>query len=596
MDCFQRIAAAECTTIFTEGQGKLNFENGTLDLSTMTLLPFKREDYLTYCLPYCHTPGKHPTINHFLKETIPDVHARQAYMAHLGLALMQDTLMHFVLLLLGPTRSGKSTLLALANAVCGTSAFDNYAEDFSFAGPSLFSRELEGKRSRSRWVHRRIVCADEIPAEALRDEELFKTMSAHGGVEMRGMHKDEDTANRWKPKLILAANDLPRYKDVAGAVKERCIFVSCPNHRGRAERDPQLFGKLRSEIGAFAATCIELARRVVARGYYPMSYAMKHMTDVLARDGNHVKAFVAECCITGVAEDWSVSETIFAAYLSYCARNGQPSHLPKNGLSSTICNMGIGVSARRGRHEGKVVCGLQGIRLRVDQDPWMTDEEERGRYSDDELLVTSDELLMVVDGRLRVVQRAINMLEEPLEPMQEDMLMVLLAESGNSSVEETYPVEVSASEEGQGGSVENKKMTEEPSTPSTVLVEEPLELDEDVAGTVDGLVISPQQPATPPYQCSVYGCGEVAIVHSENAEEEERTYGLWCAGHQDRSETMRLGMLLSPEYPRVEYALGHMLCEGRQAWLRFHLHAQSSAEMVRRRVRELVEEWWRKAA
>jgi hypothetical protein len=71
--------------------------------------------------------------------------------------------------------------------VCGPSAGDNYAEDFSFAGPSLFSRELEGKRSRSRWVHRRIVCADEITAEALRDEELFKTMSAHGGVEMRGM-------------------------------------------------------------------------------------------------------------------------------------------------------------------------------------------------------------------------------------------------------------------------------------------------------------------------------------------------------------------------------------------------------------------------
>jgi phage/plasmid-associated DNA primase len=108
-------------------------------------------------------------------------------MAHIGLALMQDSSLHFVLLLLGPTRAGKSTLLALANAACGTSPLDNYAEDFSFAGPSLFSRELEGKRSRSRWVHRRMVCADEIPAEALRDEELFKTMRAHGGVEMRGM-------------------------------------------------------------------------------------------------------------------------------------------------------------------------------------------------------------------------------------------------------------------------------------------------------------------------------------------------------------------------------------------------------------------------
>jgi hypothetical protein len=32
------------STIFTEGQGKITFENGTLDLETMTLFPFKRED------------------------------------------------------------------------------------------------------------------------------------------------------------------------------------------------------------------------------------------------------------------------------------------------------------------------------------------------------------------------------------------------------------------------------------------------------------------------------------------------------------------------------------------------------------------------
>src|SRR5205807_9746155 len=137
---------------------------------------------------------------------------------------------------------------------------------------------------------------------------------------------------------------------------------------------------------------------VLVRGYYPMSYAMKQVTDSIAREGNHVKAFVAECCITGVAEDWSVSESIYGAYLSYCATNGHKSPVPKNVLSSTLCNMGTGVSARRGRHEGKVVCGLQGIRLRVEQDPWMTDEEERWRDADGVLLGGSTELLLVGCG------------------------------------------------------------------------------------------------------------------------------------------------------------------------------------------------------
>ncbi len=226
----------------------------------------------------------------------------------------------------------------------------------------------------------------------------------------------------------------------------------------------------------------------------------------------------------------------------------------------------------------------------------MTDEEERSRYSDDALLIGSDEVLMAVAGRLMVVPRAINMVEEPGEPMQEELLLVLMAESGNTVMKDTHPVEVSVHEEGQGGSLENKKIVEMPSTPATRVVEEPLEGDEGVAGSVDGPITSPQQPATPAYRCRVYGCSNPAIAHSDDPEDEERIYGLWCAAHQDRSETMRLGMLLEPCYPAVEYAPGHTLCEGREAWLHFHLHAQSSAEMVRRRVRELVEEWWREAA
>jgi hypothetical protein len=31
-----------------------------------------------------------------------------------------------------------------------------------------------------------------------------------------------------------------------------------------------------------------------------------------------------------------------------------------------------------------------------------------------------------------------------------------------------------------------------------------------------------------------------------------------------------MGMLLESEYPAVEYSRGRTLCEGREAWLRFH--------------------------
>jgi hypothetical protein len=44
------------------------------------------------------------------------------------------------------------------------------------------------------------------------------------------------------------------------------------------------------------------------------------------------------------------------------------------------------------------------------------------------------------------------MMNEPLELTQEETLTVLMAEAGNNSLEEAYPLEVSALDEGQGGS------------------------------------------------------------------------------------------------------------------------------------------------
>ena len=92
------------------------------------------------------------------------------------------------------------------------------------------------------------------------------------------------------------------------------------------------------------------------------------------------------------------------------------------------------------------------------------------------------------------------------------------------------------------------------------------------------------------------GGDEGAIVLSRDAEQEERTSGLWCATQQDRWETMRLGMLHAPEYPQVEYSRGHTMCEGREAWLRFHMHPQTNVEQVRQCVLQLVDELWRETA
>ncbi len=354
-----RAAATLCTRLFPVDTSLVNFNNRTLDTMTMTTTEHNPDDGLTYCLPYWYTSGQHPTIDNFLEVTLPNPVAIDVYKTHIGLALIRDTQLHYACVLLGPPRSGKTTLLRLANAMCGLS-------DSSFAGPSLFSRETEGKRSRAKWNDRLVACVDELPVEALKDEEIFKIMVSHGGVEMRLIGKDEQTENQWRPKLLLATNETPRFRDLSGAMRERIIILEVPHRRGESDRDIHLLQRLLSERSMFAASCIVSAKEALRTGYYPQSESMRQALDTIVKQANPLQTFVAEYCILG-ADERVDNHRLYATYITFCRANGLKP-LADNQLTTALVDMHIGVRPSQFRHGGKGVRGVYGLRLREPRD------------------------------------------------------------------------------------------------------------------------------------------------------------------------------------------------------------------------------------
>ncbi len=423
LNAFLRIAASHCRLEFLVPEGKINFANGTLDVASGQLGTFNRDDGFIACLPFSYEPyGTHPHIDAFLNDTIPDVHGQQAYKIHVGLALLQDTWMHWFLLLLGPPRAGKSTLLALANAMCGM------VEPWSFAGSSLFARDLEGKRSRYKWSMQPIVCVDELPPEVLRQEELLKSMSAHSSAEMRGIGRDEQTDNRWRPKLILCTNDTPHYQDTSGAVRERAIIIECPNGpRPKQKQDKKLFTeRLLPELGAFAATCIKLALAAQVRGYYPLSVAMQNILARISTEGNPFKLFLQESCILDPQAETPIDD-IHAALREYCA----PSRvMASNSMSRILGDMHVGVtSGGRKRVNGKLVRILKGIRLRTDSDP---DLKETAVEPD--ALLSEHEVCTMCE---RSENDIVHTLNEPVEPSHDGVCTMCTIYSENVPIQET---------------------------------------------------------------------------------------------------------------------------------------------------------------
>jgi P4 family phage/plasmid primase-like protien len=424
LNLFERLAEADCLRDFTPAPGLINFDNGTLELATGHLRTYQKEDNLTSCLPYGYNPhSTHPNIDTFLSEVLPDEYARLALMAHAGLALSGDMLMHHFIGLIGAPRSGKSTILALINYLCGA------IDPFSFAGHSVFSRDLEGKRSRFKWSQRPIACIDELPQEALREEELLKAMSAHSGVEMRGIGRDEHMNNRWKSKLLMATNEQPRYRDTSSAIKERAIFAEITGARPKEKRNAKLFeDKLKPEIGAFAASCLQLAQQVLARGYYPLSAQMKQLIDRIANEANPFKDFLQECCIIREGEKIPTAR-LHEAYESFCADNRHKRVMAAKTMSTALRSMGLGVEVKHIRYEGKLQRGLVGIRLRTPEDP----DDFTPTYTDDESLTIPQN----VNNVNRQEQPFVNTSTQPVEPNQGDVLTMLTNENEVYSLRDT---------------------------------------------------------------------------------------------------------------------------------------------------------------
>ncbi len=367
LDGVIRLAEALCSRAFAPTPTLVNFQNGTLDLTTMQLRAHDRADALIYCLPYPYSPGAYPAIDNALRSIIPDELARAAYMVHLGLALMNDLTFHKALLLYGPKRSGKSTLLDLALVTCGQ-------ERGEYADKWLFDGGVDGMWARARYHDQRLVGIDELPDSALQaeGEDNFKKMTAHGGVSMRYMRQMQTTANRWTPKLLMTTNDAPRYRDSSGALTERFLILRCPNSRSDAEQDRKLFdSKLRPEVPQFAAACLSLALNAIKAGLYPESEAMRRLRELIENQGDSVKTWVAE---RGTFEPgvFTGTDLLYVDYKDWCLDNGQtPMSKPRFSQALTDRYQQLSTGRKRQYISPGVtqqVRGLIGLRLRLPAD------------------------------------------------------------------------------------------------------------------------------------------------------------------------------------------------------------------------------------
>jgi P4 family phage/plasmid primase-like protien len=200
----------------------LNFPNCTLDPRTLDEYPHRREDLLTQLCATSYDPNAYSLrLNEFLERFLPDKQERDYLLQVIAVsALSYGNAARRLVLLLGPTSTGKSTLMELVMKTLG--------RDYTAAvNPSVFRGNLDDKPRPDllRALKTRLILAFEASERWELHTDQIKRMTGGDAITARGMRSDvmNETVASFVPFIV--ANQSPTIHGSDDALRRRLLAL-----------------------------------------------------------------------------------------------------------------------------------------------------------------------------------------------------------------------------------------------------------------------------------------------------------------------------------------------------------------------------------
>lgn len=197
-------------------RGKLNFQNGVLDLNDMSWGEHTKENGFRKILPYAYdATATCPLFDKFLDDvTLGRDELKEPLLQFAGYSLSNDpNWEHKSMILKGEGRNGKSTFVNILKALAGEGSYS-----------SMTLVELEKDTNRYVLDGALFNISEETPDKSLLDSALFKNLTAGGEMQVKKLYEQPYNV-RNKAKLWLLCNSMPPTKDMSFAMFKRLAIV-----------------------------------------------------------------------------------------------------------------------------------------------------------------------------------------------------------------------------------------------------------------------------------------------------------------------------------------------------------------------------------
>lgn len=293
-------------------KGGVPFINGWLDVETGVLEEIGPERDVRWIVPAEYDENAEcPSWFKFLDSIgwTEGTKERRLLRQWFGYLISGSCDIHKGMLLIGPKRGGKGTVLGVAAALLGDGAIglqlDSFAKNFGL-------QNLIGKGLATVGDARFGFRTDKAVIENLLLLTSFEEMQID--VKMK-----EPVNTRPTARLMIASNEPPKWIEASDAISTRFLILEfTESFYGR--EDLGLKKRVLSELPGIARWALDGYRELLELGHFTETDAGLKLQEQMIRDAAPVRVFVEEECEFG-SEVWCESQKLFDRYLLWCERN-----------------------------------------------------------------------------------------------------------------------------------------------------------------------------------------------------------------------------------------------------------------------------------
>ncbi len=298
--------------VFNRNPYLVNVRNGLLDIRDMSFKEHTPSYLSTVQLNVEYNPHANcPQFEKFLNEVL-DCRLIPLVQEILGYLLTTNTSAQKSFVLLGPARTGKSTLLWVVEyLLLGKKNVSNIP--WQEIGDKFKTAELLGKLAN--------VFSD-LPSKSIDDTGIFKVVT---GEDYLMAEKKNKNPFKFRPfaRLVFSCNELPKnYVDRTEGFYRRLIIVPFNRQIDKNKIDKALKYKFQREKEGILNWALEGLKRLYENNF---EFSENELTDDVKkeykRENNNVISFVEECCEIDSLFSCSRIE-IYEAYKEFCVEAG----------------------------------------------------------------------------------------------------------------------------------------------------------------------------------------------------------------------------------------------------------------------------------